>query len=267
VKSGEHGGEFTSKPQAAGEALKRKFETGLNRVPKTGSGFMYHMTPAKNRAAIAAGGLDTGKGKYGRRIYLTEEPAGGGTPPANWDVHRVDVSGVKLYPDYVDGVGSWYTEEPLPAGRVSLHRGEQAGRAGQPSFTYSGETYGPTGYVRVTRKVTGPFYHGRRTRHAAGALVRPGKVHNPWGDEFDERGRSVYSYFATDPQTAVSYAEQTGGFLYEVAPTGDAGWDSRGGDGSYQTRAPLKILRRIPPEEWGSLPAGSDVKVPEAPSP
>lgn len=117
-----------------------------------------------------------------------------------------------------------------------------------PSFTHHYETYGSDGsYVTRKRTVMGPFYHGGRARVRAGGTITPGRRTNSWGDE---RGHATYVYFSTEMETAAAYARATQGHLYEVAPPQEAQWDGSGGDGSYRTREPLTVVRRIPPEEY-----------------
>jgi GNAT superfamily N-acetyltransferase len=123
-------------------------------------------------------------------------------------------------------------------------------------FTHEYETYGPTGYVTKRQTVTGPFYHGSRVRLRPGGMIKPGQKPD-WGDEFDERGRTIHTYFSTEPETAISYARASHGHLYEVEPTGEARWDAGGGAGSYKSKHPLRIIRHIPEQEWDSLTPGT----------
>lgn len=95
-----------------------------------------------------------------------------------------------------------------------------------------------------------PLYHGGRGRRAPGASVAPGQKPNPWGDTFDERGRSVYVYASRDINVAVSYATaiRAGGrqaSVYEVEATGeviDAGMEIR-------SKHPMTIIRRLTDQE------------------
>lgn len=95
----------------------------------------------------------------------------------------------------------------------------------------------------------GPLYHGGRARLVPGRLLRPGQRPNPWGDTFDDNGRSVYIYCTTRLDTAQSYAEavrqQTGrqARVYEVKPTGPLLADCNAQD--YRSRYPLEIVRRV----------------------
>jgi len=122
------------------------------------------------------------------------------------------------------------------------------------SFIFRYETYGPEGaYIAHLQVIPGPCYHGGRARVRAGDLISPGHRTNSWGDE---RGRADWVYFATEPATAAAYAQATGGHLYQVAPSGEVHSDGSGGDGSYRSQFPLLVIRRVPPDEWDSLPVG-----------
>lgn len=119
---------------------------------------------------------------------------------------------------------------------------------GPRSFIHQYETYGSDGsYVTHARTITGPFYHGGRARVRAGGTIVPGHRTNSWGDE---RGIATWVYFSTEIETAAAYARATQGYLYEVEPPREAQWDGSGGDGSYKTREPLTVIRRILPEEY-----------------
>lgn len=119
------------------------------------------------------------------------------------------------------------------------------------SFVLRYEAQEAGGYVPRERTIAGPFYHGGRARLNAGGLITPGRKTNGWGDE----GRSSrHVYFSTDPNSAEQYARQAHGHLYEVEPTGECHLDYQGTD--FKSTAPLRVIRRIPPAEWGSLPAG-----------
>lgn len=95
----------------------------------------------------------------------------------------------------------------------------------------------------------GPFYHGGRARLLPGRLLRPGQRPNPWGDTFDDEGRSVYVYCTTDLDTAESYADavrratRRPAYVYEVRPTGELLPDYNGHD--FKSKHPLEIIRRI----------------------
>ena len=137
------------------------------------------------------------------------------------------------------------------------HDGEHTAAARPPSFGWSHETYGPQGdYVTKHDTVEGPFYHGGRANLRPGGMIKPGQRPNSWGDTFDARGRSVHTYFAHEPETAAAYARETGGHMYEVEPTGKVTFDGSGGDGSWRSEHPLRVIRKIPPAEWDSLPSG-----------
>jgi ribosomal protein S18 acetylase RimI-like enzyme/2'-5' RNA ligase len=149
-----------------------------------------------------------------------------------------------------------YQEQARAYERMRALQAEAAAEPEHPSFVHEYETMGPTGYETNRKRVHGPFYHGGRAKLGPGGLITPGRKPNSWGDEFDERGRSIHTYFATDPSTAASYARSTKGHMYEVEPTGESKRDGSGGDGAFKSKHPLRVIRRIPPEEWDSLPHG-----------
>lgn len=92
------------------------------------------------------------------------------------------------------------------------------------------------------------YYHGGRAFLREGGLIRPGQRPNPWGDTFDEDGRSVFVYCTTDLDTAESYADairQLGrrGYVYRVRPTGPLLPDYNGHD--FRSRRPLEVIERL----------------------
>ena len=93
------------------------------------------------------------------------------------------------------------------------------------------------------------YFHGGRAFLREGGLIRPGQRPNPWGDTFDDNGRSVFVYCTTDLDTAESYADavrqQTGrrGHVYRVRPTGELRPDYNGHD--FKSRHPLEVIERI----------------------
>lgn len=93
------------------------------------------------------------------------------------------------------------------------------------------------------------YYHGSRAHLRPGGLILPGQRPNPWGDTFDDNGRSVYVYCTTDLDTAESYADavrqQTGrrSYVYEVEPTGPLLGDYNGAD--RKSRHPLRVVERL----------------------
>lgn len=102
-------------------------------------------------------------------------------------------------------------------------------------------------YTEEVRVAIGPFYHGGRARMQPGDMLTAGNRPNPWGDEFDDRGRSVHVYFTTDLSVAESYANALGarGRVYEVEPTGEVEMDNGGGEGSFRSRDPLLVLCQL----------------------
>ncbi|MFF7198237.1 NAD(+)--rifampin ADP-ribosyltransferase [Streptomyces sp. NPDC008079] len=107
-------------------------------------------------------------------------------------------------------------------------------------------TYGPDGgYVEKESEVYGPLYHGGGKRLREGDQIKPGRKTNSWGDE---GAKSTHVYFTTHKDTAASYAQQSGGHVYEVEPTGDFKGDYNGGD--YKTQHPLNVVRKLDRSEW-----------------
>lgn len=107
-------------------------------------------------------------------------------------------------------------------------------------------TYGPNGgYVDKETEIEGPLFHGSRSRRLQpGDLITKGRKPNEWGDQGP---KSQYVHFTTRHDTARSYADQAGGHVYEVEPTGEFSMDYNGDD--YKTKHPLRVVRVVPPEE------------------
>jgi mRNA-degrading endonuclease RelE of RelBE toxin-antitoxin system len=124
----------------------------------------------------------------------------------------------------------------------------RAAAEGPKTYTWKGQAYGPDGgYVDKDYEVQGPLYHGGGKRLKPGDTIRPGRKSNypNWGDE---PGKSTHVYFTPRKDTAASYAQQTGGHVYEVEPTGDFRMDHNVDD--YKTKHPLTVVRRLEPSEW-----------------
>lgn len=115
-------------------------------------------------------------------------------------------------------------------------------------WKWQGQEYAPEGGYRDKEyEVSGPLYHGGGKRLKEGDTIRPGRKSNypNWGDE---PGKSTHVYFTTRSDTAGSYAQQTGGHVYEVEPTGDFKMDHGAND--YKTQHPLRVVRRLERHEW-----------------
>lgn len=118
-----------------------------------------------------------------------------------------------------------------------------------PSFTWRHQAYGTGpegGYRDVEETVSGPFYHGGRSRRMQpGSMLRTGMPTNSWGDEGP---RSQYNHFTTDLGGARTYAREAGGHVYEVEPTGD---DVKMGyiGNEWKSKHPLRVIRRVPDDE------------------
>jgi Rifampin ADP-ribosyl transferase len=178
------------------------------------------------------------------------------------DHPHADTSAIAFHPRQIEMTGhhdAYEDDAPEPVrhighleGAPCTHTAAAEPEPEVPSFTHRYTTTGPTGYVDKEREVKGPFYHGGRANVGPGAMITPGRKPNPWGDEFDDRGRSIHTYFSTERETAASYARSLGskGHLYEVEPTGEARMDGGGGDGSFKTRHPLRVIRKLDREEW-----------------
>lgn len=105
-------------------------------------------------------------------------------------------------------------------------------------------TYAPGGgYVDKEQELSGPFYHGSRSRRLKpGDLIRKGMPTNSWGDEGPV---SQQVHFTDSAEGARSYAHDAGGYVYEVEPTGDD--IKMGYSGSeYRSQHPLRVIRRVP---------------------
>jgi len=113
---------------------------------------------------------------------------------------------------------------------------------GPPSFTWRYQTHGPEGgYVSKEQQVTGPFYHGSRSKRLReGSQVTVGHPTNAWGDEGP---RSQFNHFTTDLTGARDYARDAGGHVYEVAPTGEVKGGYNGDE--WKSAHPLRVIRRV----------------------
>ena len=120
-----------------------------------------------------------------------------------------------------------------------------------PSFTWKYQTYGKGpegGYVDEEREVSGPFYHGSRSKRLQpGSTIRKGMPTNPWGDEGP---RSQRVHFTTSLAGARTYARDAGGHVYEVEPTGDVTMGYNGDE--WKSEHPLRVIRRVPDDEEGT---------------
>ncbi|MGN6636001.1 MAG: hypothetical protein ACTHJ6_11170, partial [Oryzihumus sp.] len=146
-------------------------------------------------------------------------------------------------------IEAFVTDRTIPHGHTAAAKPEPT------SFLHEYEGYGTAaeggGFVSRSEVVHGPFYHGGRAKNLGpGDMITPGRKPNPWGDTFDHKGRSIHTYFAHEPETAVSYARETKGHLYEVKPTGKVEFDGSGGNGSWRSEHPLEVVRRIPERDW-----------------
>lgn len=113
---------------------------------------------------------------------------------------------------------------------------------GDTSYEIHGLAYGPEGgYIERTYTIDGPLYHGGRSKRlTTGSEIRTGMKTNPWGDE---GAKSQFVHFTTRLETAQLYADQAGGSVYEVEPTGEIRFGC-GGD-EYKSDAPLRVVRKV----------------------
>lgn len=141
---------------------------------------------------------------------------------------------------------------PLPQECWDRYYGRHTGaqRRTAASWTMKYTTYGPDGgYVDKEREVEGPLYHGSRSKSLdTGDLIVPGRKTNPWGDE---GAKSKHVFFTQNLSTAQSYADDAGGHVYEVEPTGEFATDYNGED--YKTKHPLRVLRRHTPGKTAAV--------------
>lgn len=134
--------------------------------------------------------------------------------------------------------------DPLPHWRTGWGQPHLPGMdRTSAKHTYTVTTQGPQGYEDHEREVESPLYHGGRAKLQEGGLITPGRKPNAWGD-----GLKDHTYFTTDQDTALDYARQTRGHLYEVEPTGDFKPDHNQGD--FKSKHPLRVVRKIEREEW-----------------
>lgn len=116
---------------------------------------------------------------------------------------------------------------------------------GRPAVKVRYKTMGANGYEDREEEVEGPFYHGGRARLKPGGLLRAGMPTNSWGDEGPV---STHIHFSTSRGSSADYARETNGHLYEVEPTGEA--KSGYGPDEFKSVHPLRVIRKIPREEW-----------------
>jgi hypothetical protein len=112
------------------------------------------------------------------------------------------------------------------------------------TYTWTGETYGATGYESKTYTVEGPLYHGGG-RSLRGGELTPGRRTNDWGDEGEV---SRFVHFTTRLDVAAEYARLSGGHVFEVEPTGDFRMGYSGDE--YKSEYPVRIVRTLDPSEW-----------------
>jgi len=153
-----------------------------------------------------------------------------------------------------DPAASRPVELPAPGGditRLSAAGLPTAEGPRVPSFTWRHQTYGQGpegGYVDAEQEVSGPFYHGSRSKRLQpGSMIRKGMPTNPWGDEGP---RSQRVHFTTSLAGARTYARDAGGHVYEVEPTGDVTMGYNGDE--WKSEHPLRVIRRVPDDEEGT---------------
>lgn len=113
------------------------------------------------------------------------------------------------------------------------------------TYTYMQTAQEGGAYVEKAFTVAGPLYHGGGRRLRTGDDIRPGRK----GERGDYTGlRSPVIYFTASLATAAAYARESGGHVYVVEPSGPFTMDRSGDD--FKTAAPLRVLRRLSPEEW-----------------
>jgi hypothetical protein len=102
------------------------------------------------------------------------------------------------------------------------------------------------GYEDVEDEIEGPLFHGSRSKRLQpGDMITKGRKTNPWGDQGP---KSQTVHFTVHHDTARDYADQAGGHVYEVEPTGEFKHDYSGGD--FKTAHPLRVVRMVPRSEW-----------------
>jgi hypothetical protein len=95
------------------------------------------------------------------------------------------------------------------------------------------------GYEDAEDEIEGPLFHGSRSKRLKpGDMITPGRKTNPWGDQGN---KSQTVHFTVHHQTAKDYADQAGGHIYEVEPTGVFKHDYSSGD--FKSDHPLRVLR------------------------
>ena len=88
---------------------------------------MYHVSPPHNRASIQKYGLDKSKGALGPRVYMSSEEDIALRDNPHMDVWKVDVTGVPLRPDRIDGGSAVYAQRSFPPSRIHLHKPGEPG--------------------------------------------------------------------------------------------------------------------------------------------
>jgi GNAT superfamily N-acetyltransferase len=95
------------------------------------------------------------------------------------------------------------------------------------------------GYEDAEDEIEGPLYHGSRSKRLKpGDEITIGRRTNPWGDSGN---KSDKVHFTVHHDTARDYADQAGGHVYEVEPTGPFAHDYSSGD--FKSYHPLRVLR------------------------
>jgi hypothetical protein len=174
-----------------------------------------------------------------KRPYMP--PPGDWEHPKTWHDPKMWREG-KLTPHGVD----WgRLTAPLPQECWDRYHGGHTAKFAGHKMKYTRMTR--DGYEDVEKEVEGPLYHGGRANLGPGDLITRGRKPNSWGDEGP---KSTHVYFSQDKDTAASYSQQLGnkGHLYEVEPTGEFKPDY--GSQDYKTPHPLKVIRKVPREEW-----------------
>lgn len=128
---------------------------------------------------------------------------------------------------------------------------------GPKTYKWTQTYQGPNGYEDREQSVQGPLYHGGGARLRDGQQIKPGRKPNAWGDE---HGKSEHVFFTRQKDTAASYAQQSGGHVFEVEPTGDFRMDHNEGD--FKTKHPLNVVRRLDPSEWSGEQKTSGLTAP-----
>ncbi len=168
-------------------------------------------------------------------------------PPGDWS-HPVTWHDPKMWRESKmtpHGVDWGRLTAPLPQECWDRYHGRHTAKLAGYKMKYTRMT--SNGYEDAEKEIEGPLYHGGRAKLQPGDMITPGRKPNSWGDEGP---KSTHVYFSTDRDTAASYSQQLGnkGHLYEVEPTGDFKPDY--GPQDYKTPHPLRVVRKVPREEW-----------------